>query len=174
MAATGNEKLYTKKEAALALRLSEITIHRAIKRKKRRILAATSDEEERSSISEAVDFLKTALCDGGRDAKAIETDARQAGINPVTLRRAKKRLDVRSHKVGMPGSHYQKWVWELPAVEGDQTPPEGDQTNGDDRLRSSEDFRGSYGNNLAEDDQVPAFDRLRSEGDAPFELGPRE
>lgn len=34
MAATENEKLYTKKEAAIALRLSEITIHRAIKRKK--------------------------------------------------------------------------------------------------------------------------------------------
>ena len=34
MSATANEKLYTKKEAALVLRLSEITIHRAIKRKK--------------------------------------------------------------------------------------------------------------------------------------------
>lgn len=34
MAVAETEKLYTKKEAAKALRLSEITIHRAIKQKK--------------------------------------------------------------------------------------------------------------------------------------------
>ena len=129
-----------------------------------RILAAASDEEERSSISEAVDFLKTALCDGGRDIKALEAEARQAGISNATLQRAKRRLGVRSHKVGMPGSHLQKWVWELPA-EGDQSPPEGDQTNGSDHLRASADSNGSYNNDLAEGAQLPLPDHLREGAD---------
>lgn len=34
MAEAATEKLYTKKEAAMALRLSEISIHRAIKQKR--------------------------------------------------------------------------------------------------------------------------------------------
>ena len=70
-----------------------------------RILASASDDEERGSMAEAVDFLKDALSDGGRDAKAVEVEARQAGINTAALRRAKARLGVRSHKVVMPGAH---------------------------------------------------------------------
>ena len=53
-----------------------------------RMLAAAEDEEERSSITEATDFLRVALSDGGRDAKSIETDAGHAGINRASLRRA--------------------------------------------------------------------------------------
>ncbi len=130
-----------------------------------RILAGAQDEEERSSIAEAVDFLKVALCDGGRDAKAIETEARQAGISSVTLRRAKGRLKIRSHKVGVPGSHYQKWVWELPKPEDDQTASEDDQENRIDHLRASDASKETYANNLPEDDQVFDFDHLRGGAD---------
>jgi hypothetical protein len=130
-----------------------------------RILAAASNEEERGSISEAVDFLKSALCDGRRDAKAIEAESRQAGIKPATLQRAKKRLGVRSDKIGLPGSHFQKWVWELPGGEGDQTPAEGDQISGSDHLRTSAEGKSSYGNDLPEGDQVPTSDHLRGEVD---------
>lgn len=125
-----------------------------------RILATASDEDERSSIVEAADFLRSALCDGGRDAKAIEAEARQAGINPVTLRRAKKRLDVRSHKVGMPGSHHQKWVWELRSAEGDPSRSEDDQTDGRDHLRSNSSRNGGCSNDLTEGDQALSSDHL--------------
>jgi hypothetical protein len=126
-----------------------------------RILAAVDDEEERGSIADAVDFLRVALSDGGRDAKAVESEAKQAGVNPATLRRAKTRLGVRSHKVGMPGTHYQKWVWELPAAEGAQPAPEDAQENRVEHLRASDVDKGGYGNNLPEGAQVLEFEHLR-------------
>jgi putative DNA primase/helicase len=122
-----------------------------------RILAPAVEDEERSSVAEAVDFLRMALSDGGRDMKAVEDEARQAGITPATLRRAKKRLKVCSHKVGMPGSHYQKWVWELPAAEGAQPSAEGAQANTVEHLRASNAHNGGYGNNLAEGDHATEF-----------------
>jgi hypothetical protein len=126
-----------------------------------RILASATDEDERGSITEAVDFLKTALCDGGRDAKAIESEARQAGVNSMTLRRAKARLKVRSHKVGMPGSHFQKWVWELPDSEGVQSSTEDAQVSGVEHLRTSDADKDTYANNLPEDVQLLKFEHLR-------------
>jgi putative DNA primase/helicase len=126
-----------------------------------RILAAAEDEEERGSISEAVDFLRVALSDGGRDAKAIETEARQAGVNIATLRRAKARLGVRSHKVGMPGTHYQKWVWELTVAEGAQLPSEGAQENVVEHLRTNDANKDTYDNNLSEGAQLLKFEHLR-------------
>ena len=134
-----------------------------------RILAAASDEGERSTISEAVDFLRVALSSGGRDSKAIKGEAKEAGISEPTLRRAKARLKVQARKVGLPGSHYQKWVWELP--EGDQLSAEGDQKKESDHLRANGTGKGTYSQHLAEDDQDSKFDRLReqawtSSGDA--------
>jgi putative DNA primase/helicase len=137
-----------------------------------RILAAATDEEERGSIGEAVDFLRVALSDGGRDAKAIEAEAKQAGVNPATLRRAKMKLNVRSHKVGMPGTHYQKWVWELPAAEGAQSDPEEAQENRVEHLRTSHADKDTYGNDLSEGAQLSAFEHLRL--DIPDEIEFRE
>lgn len=137
-----------------------------------RILSVAGDEEERGSMAEAVDFLRVALSDGGRDAKAIETEAKQAGVNPATLRRAKSKLGVRSHKVGMPGTHYQKWVWELPAPEGVQSTAEGAQENSIEHLRTSDTDKAAYGNNLSEGAQLSVFEHLRP--DVPDETEFRE
>lgn len=126
-----------------------------------RILSGAEDEEERGSMAEAVDFLRVALSDGGRDAKAIEAEAKQAGVNPATLRRAKARLGVRSHKVGMPNTRLQKWVWELPAAEGAQAAAEGVQENGIEHLRANDTDKGDYDNNLSEDAQTPELEHLR-------------
>jgi hypothetical protein len=126
-----------------------------------RILAPAVEDEERSSIAEAMDFLRTALSDGARDAKAIEGEARQGGINPATLRRAKTRLRVRSNKVGMPGTHFQKWVWELPDAEGAQTASEGAQENRIEHLRANGADKSACGNNLAEGAQTPKLEHLR-------------
>jgi hypothetical protein len=125
-----------------------------------RILAAADDEEERGSIVEAIDFLRVALSDGGRDAKAVEAEARQAGINYATLRRAKSRLKVRSHKVGMPGTHHQKWVWELPC-EGAQPALEDAQENSVEHLRASDTGKGVYDTSLPEGAQLSEFEHLR-------------
>lgn len=141
-----------------------------------RILSGAEDEEERGSMAEAVDFLRVALSDGGRDAKAIEAEAKQAGVNPATLRRAKARLGVRSHKVGMPNTRLQKWVWELRATEGVQAAPEGVQENGIEHLRANGADKGAYDNNLSEEAQTPELEHLRRpveylrDGDAPDEL----
>jgi len=128
-----------------------------------RILAAESDEGERSTITEAVDFLSVALSSGGRDSKAIKDEAKEAGISEPTLRRAKARLKVQARKVGLPGSHYQKWVWELP--EGDQLSAEGDQKRESDHLRASGTDKGTYSQHLAEDDQGSISDHLRESVD---------
>jgi hypothetical protein len=126
-----------------------------------RILAPAVEDEERSSLAEAIAFLRTALSDGARDAKVIEGEARQGGINPSTLRRAKTRLKVLSRKVGMPGAHFQKWVWELPDNEGAQTASEGAQENSIEHLLTNGADKSAYGNNLAEGAQTPKLEHLR-------------
>lgn len=128
-----------------------------------RILSLSSDEGERGTIAEAVDFLRTALVDGGRDNKAIKEEAKQAGISEVTLRRAKDRLKVKAKKVGAPGSHYQRWVWELP--EDAQVRAEDDQSPTSDHLRASDADKDSYSQHLAEDDQFTHLDHIRESGD---------
>jgi 5S rRNA maturation endonuclease (ribonuclease M5) len=128
-----------------------------------RILTLSSDEEERGTIAEAVDFLRTALMDGGRDNKAIKEEAKQAGISEVTLRRAKERLKVKAKKVGAPGSHYQRWVWELP--EDAQVHAEDDQRPTSDHLRASDADKDSYSKHLAEDDQSSQLDHLQGNAD---------
>ena len=62
---------------------------------------------------------------------------------------AEARLNVRAHKVGMPDSHYQKWVWQLPA-EDCQAKPEDCQARDVGNLRASEWGNGSYDSNLGE------------------------
>ena len=47
-----------------------------------RILAPATEDEERSSVAEAMDFLRTALSDGARDAKAIESGGETGGHQP--------------------------------------------------------------------------------------------
>jgi hypothetical protein len=126
-----------------------------------RILAAESDEGERSAITEAVDFLRTALSSGGRESKAISDEARQAGISDATLRRAKARLKVQSKKLGLPGSHLQKWVWKLPDGEPDQVCAQDAQIMESDHLRASGADKDSYSQHLAEDDQDSNSEHLR-------------
>ncbi len=128
-----------------------------------RILAASSDEGERSTITEAVDYLRTALSSGARDSKAIQDEAKRAGISEATLRRAKTRLKVQAKKVGLPGSHLQKWVWELSVGEGAQQCAEDAQTSGSDHLRASGAVKDSYSQHLGEDDQGSEFEHLQEQ-----------
>jgi 5S rRNA maturation endonuclease (ribonuclease M5) len=125
-----------------------------------RILALPSHEDERGTITEAVDFLQAALSTGGRDCKAIKDEAKQASISEATLRRAKVRLNVRAKKIGMPGTNFQKWVWELPDGEAAQVPDQYAQGSEVEHLRASETSKSDYDNNLAEDDQTNVLENL--------------
>jgi putative DNA primase/helicase len=74
---------------------------------------------------EARDFLFERL-EGGRQVKADDLfeEAEQTGISKVTLKRAKKKLGIKSRKT--PGKFDGEWTWELPAEENRLTPKEKD------------------------------------------------
>ena len=74
------------------------------------ILAPEQNGEETGAMAEAEAFLLNALTQGARPQKEIESEARQEGISRRTLTRAKRRLEVRSHKTSLTGA----WEWLLP------------------------------------------------------------
>ena len=77
------------------------------------LLAPTADEEERSALDEATEFLRAELAAGPRPAKAMKREAKDAGIKTETLKRAKKRLGVKSEREGGVAAQG-AWVWRLP------------------------------------------------------------
>ena len=81
------------------------------------LLRVPVDEEEKSALSEAKEFLLSELKGRPMSMKAVERNAREAGISPRTLKRAKQALGVKSVKES-DGS----WTWSLPGgkVEGGQ------------------------------------------------------
>jgi hypothetical protein len=59
------------------------------------LLGVPADEEKRSAIDDAMDFLRDYLADGlPHDANAVKAEAKDADISERTLRRAAKRLGV--------------------------------------------------------------------------------
>jgi putative DNA primase/helicase len=86
------------------------------------------DEEERSALAEAKQFLQDELSDGPMHSVQVLKNGRQAGVSEPTLRRAKTALKVRSEKEG-DGS----WSWSLPDSGGGKT-TRGDHTPKDDHL----------------------------------------
>jgi hypothetical protein len=74
------------------------------------LLARPADEEERSALDDADEFLRTALKDGERLAKEVEREANAHGIKPRTLRRARNRAGIPSRKDGFDGP----WHWGRP------------------------------------------------------------
>ena len=72
------------------------------------ILKEPADQEQKSALSEAKEFLSQELGDGSVPAERVEDDARGAQISMRTLKRAKRALGVKSRKRG------DVWYWELP------------------------------------------------------------
>lgn len=68
------------------------------------------DQEERSDLDEARDFLSTLLADGPVPSKQIKADADGAGHAWRTVQRAQKALGIVAVKEGMKGG----WTWRLP------------------------------------------------------------
>jgi archaellum biogenesis ATPase FlaH len=68
------------------------------------------DEEERSCLGEALDFLRQQLEDEPQPQKALVIEARKHGISWATVRRAKDKLKVQSRRQDANSP----WFWELP------------------------------------------------------------
>jgi putative DNA primase/helicase len=70
------------------------------------------DHETRSQIDEAVEWLRALLADGPVSAKDGQRKAREVGIAEKTLKRAKRRLKVKSEQTRVDGQISQ-WTWNL-------------------------------------------------------------
>lgn len=64
-----------------------------------------------SQLDEAVEFLRESLAGGPMPYTELESEATAAGISKATLRRARKRLGIKSQKTGGQSGH---WEWSLP------------------------------------------------------------
>ena len=88
------------------------------------LLRMPVDDEEKSALDEAMEFLVDELGMHPVTAKKVQKDARDAGISERTLNRAKRRLGVRSERES-DGS----WTWVMPRSdeeEKDGQPPDQD------------------------------------------------
>jgi putative DNA primase/helicase len=84
------------------------------------ILAAASEDSSSSQRSEAAEFLRVCLADGPKATKAIEAEAKDAGIAWRTVIRAKKDLGIDAsprtvqREGGLPPLN--RWWWSLPTL----------------------------------------------------------
>jgi AAA domain/3'-5' exonuclease/Domain of unknown function (DUF3854) len=83
----------------------------------RELLKPPVEEQERSAMDEAKDFLRQALAAGERPASEVKAEAEAVGVAWGTLKRAKVALGVDPSKRGTV------WYWSLPS---------GDDGDGDD------------------------------------------
>lgn len=87
-------------------------------------LLGSLDGDARGEHDEAIEFLRCELVDGSQLAKKVQDAARDAGVGPGSLKRAKRALGVASKKQSMGGG----WAWELPegsASKGTVAAPQG-------------------------------------------------
>jgi nitroimidazol reductase NimA-like FMN-containing flavoprotein (pyridoxamine 5'-phosphate oxidase superfamily) len=75
-----------------------------------RLTAAPDDPERRSALDHAVDFLNQNLSEGPQPQAMLIAQAKDLGISPRTLYRAKRPARVRTRKEKGAGG---VWVWEL-------------------------------------------------------------
>ncbi|MBN2186015.1 MAG: AAA family ATPase [Dehalococcoidia bacterium] len=79
-----------------------------------KILSA-EDTDNKSSLDEAVDFLRDELADGPIEAKQVFSDAKSLGIYERTLNRAKSKLRITSKREGESGKRgIARVKWQLP------------------------------------------------------------
>ncbi len=89
------------------------------------ILSGPEDEESKSSLDQAKDFLQELLADGPVESNEVWKAARATGIAERTLKRAKEQLGVEAHHK-IPGDPKSPWQWE-PAPRGPRKPLGGQE-----------------------------------------------
>lgn len=75
--------------------------------------------DDKPTRTEAEDFLRDILAGGPRPSKDIEAEAKEAGLNWRTVRRAQKALGVKAVRRAESGDGLGKagrWYWELPGT----------------------------------------------------------
>lgn len=110
------------------------------------LMRAPLEEEEKSALEEALEFLKEELelSEGPMAAKHVKLNAKKEGVSERTLNRAKARLKVRSTKEAYG------WTWTMPKKPEDQDRcasgpgnlADGGDGNGRDPACSSQDCQG--------------------------------
>jgi putative DNA primase/helicase len=68
-----------------------------------------SDRDERSTRTEAVEWLTSQLQEGAQAVTFLQEQAKKDGFSWATVRRAKDKLPIRSYKLSLEGG----WAWEL-------------------------------------------------------------
>jgi hypothetical protein len=107
------------------------------------LLSAPADHEERSTLSEAQDFLREVLAAGPVPAAEVQAEAKDAGISTRTLDRARRAIGVESKREGEPGKRGGgTWRWSLPGIKdakqkGWQPKPTADHTDDEKAACSS-------------------------------------
>lgn len=98
-------------------------------------------QERGSALQEAMDFLSASLEDGPRPAKELLKEAKKAGIEEITLRRAKKELGVQARRQSGKGATRGEgfWVWELPQDKNQ------DDRNSDQDIHTHEEHLNHHG-----------------------------
>lgn len=85
---------------------------KALEGSARELLAEAETEDDEAEPASDVDaFVMGCLADGPRSAGAMKKDADGAGYAWRTVQRARQRLGIEAHKVGMTGG----WVWAMPS-----------------------------------------------------------
>ena len=80
------------------------------------ILAASREGGQKTERSEAEEFLRDILSSGALPATEIEAEAKEAGIAPRTLRRARKALSIKPFRKAEAGDglgRSGRWYWSL-------------------------------------------------------------
>ncbi|PIR48109.1 hypothetical protein COU80_06065 [Candidatus Peregrinibacteria bacterium CG10_big_fil_rev_8_21_14_0_10_55_24] len=77
------------------------------------LLEPSANEEEKSALEEAEEYLKEELRDGPKRARELYADAKDAGISERTLKRAKANLNIERTKDGFGKDGF--WSWQLPS-----------------------------------------------------------
>ncbi|MBF0131162.1 MAG: AAA family ATPase [Magnetococcales bacterium] len=132
------------------------------------LAAQCSNQEERSQLDEAKEFLVDQLKNGPIDVQKIKTESRGAGVSEITLRRAKTALKIKPRKEPISG----RWKWALPpssdekrgTANQDAHPPTHDHLDHLDHLDQHASHT-SYKNNINNNNpRIPSIGKL-IEGD---------
>jgi hypothetical protein len=120
------------------------------------LMRRPDDDEERSALDEAADWLRYFLADGPRPSSEVMRAAKAAGIAERTLRRAKERCGVDAKKA--EGTLEGGWCWALASASHfPKMAKEAEDGHVRDGGRLRESWPSSGGNGAPDGDDVEVF-----------------
>jgi len=119
----------------------------------RDLLADPNETSKKAPFNEAADFLRQCLATGSTPQKTVLSEAKEAGISLITLRRAAGRIGVLKRKGGMKDG----WYWRLPTAEDAQKSTEDVQDAHSKKVNTFEHLRDEVSTFGAADDPGEDF-----------------